>query len=209
MNTAAEYLEKTESATRHLFTAIEEYLGKLREGVVSVQLPIGSGQRPKYQEWCQFNLENLEYAQNARRDFRAESFALSTICGAVLQIAAKGLEIYSTNTSIRSAPPELVNRNLAKYCVGRRVQDIPLGLIIYAGRNQHTHFNEENLNKLNAYVFQVLANNLNSNEKTKHPAFDLTADEKTSRANHTTALINWRSFEQYQDDMRCMLLTNN
>lgn len=209
MNTAAEYLEKTESATRHLFTAIEEYLGKLREGVVSVQLPFGSGQRAIYQEWRQTNLEDLEHAQNARRDFRAESFALSTICGAVLQIAAKGLEVYSKNTNIHAVPSKLVKQNQAKYCVGREIQGIPLGLIIYAGRNQHTHFDEENLTKLNSYVFQVLASNPNSKEKTKHPAFDLTAGEKTSRAYHITALINWRSFEQYQDDMRCLLLTNN
>jgi hypothetical protein len=208
MQTAAEYIEKTESATRHLFGAIEGYLETLREGIgptFVTSIPYGPEQDAEYSAWREANAEALEKSRNARNEFRAESFALNTICGAILQIAEKGLEIYSKNTEIAENWKPRISSRLAKFCVGRKVRETPIGLIVYAGRNQHTHFNDTQLREPSASIFNELSVKHGYRTSAIDPAFDLENQANISFASNITALIDWRSFEQYQKDMRDML----
>lgn len=149
MQAAADYLQRTSSAVQHLFAGIESYIALLRPTTnltfVSGE-PHASEREAQFQRWRDANAVAIEHARKAQTQFVAESFALSTLCGAVLQVTEKALELYSTNTTIPSDLPTGISTELkpnrAKYCVGRRVRGIPLGLIVYAGRNQHAHHEE-------------------------------------------------------------------
>lgn len=44
------------------------------------------------------------------------------------------------------------------FCVGRDIGDLPLGVVVYAGRNQYNHFGERRLSELNEAVFNHLHN---------------------------------------------------
>lgn len=44
------------------------------------------------------------------------------------------------------------------FCVGRAIGDLPLGVVVYAGRNQYNHFGEKRLSVLNEVVFNHLHN---------------------------------------------------
>lgn len=208
MKHAEEYLERTESAVRLLFKAVDGYLENLRAGIKPIfvsGLPYGPEQDAQYAAWRIENADALEEAKAAQRAFRAETFALDTICGAILQIAEKGLEIYSENTQVLEAWTAKIPPSLAKFCVGRVVRSTPLGLIVYAARNQHTHFNDPQLRKASASVFANLASEHGYSCSALDPAFDLNNPSLTSYACNVTALIEWRSFEKYQDDMCRML----
>ncbi|AQT97168.1 hypothetical protein [Pseudomonas azotoformans] len=208
MKRAQDYLEKTESAVRYLFNAVETYLEPLRAGSKPTfvsGLTGGPEQDAQFSAWLLKNADALEEAKAARMIFRAESFALDTVCGAILQIAEKGLEIYSSNNQVPKAWQGEISVNLAKFCVGREVRRTPLGLIIYAARNQHTHFNEEKLHKASANIFNNLASQHGFNSTALDPAFNLENPSLTSYASNVTALMGWRSFEKYEEDMRAML----
>ena len=69
MKTAAEYLEKTESATRKLFEGIDSYLEVIRR-------------LAKYDVWVRENETDIAASLKAQRDFVAESFAHATLCEA-------------------------------------------------------------------------------------------------------------------------------
>ena len=208
MNNAQDYLKKTESATRYLFTAAGNYLEPLKEGLkpifVTGLLP-GPEQDAQYAAWRLENAAALEEAKEARSRFRAELFALDTICGAILQIAEKGLEIYSSNTDVPAPWQGLISQKLARFCVGRQVRQTPLGLIVYAARNQHTHFNDEKLHKASENIFNHLAIVPGCDSTVLDQAFNLENPNLISYATNLTALMGWRSYEQYVEDMQEML----
>lgn len=145
MQTPKEYLDKTESAVRRLFEGIDEYLAVLRRatGVTFVTgTPSGREQDAEFDAWQAANCARLEAARQAEHEYLAETFAVDTLCGAILQVAAKALEAYGRNTTLPDGLPPAVKARHARYCVGRIVRTLPLGLIVFAARNQHTHFND-------------------------------------------------------------------
>ncbi|MBR9770758.1 MAG: hypothetical protein GYB54_06485 [Gammaproteobacteria bacterium] len=210
MHTATDYLDSTESAVKQLFQGIDSYLSVLRQasGITFITgTPFGPAHDVEFSAWKIANANRLAKAREAESRFMAETFALDTLCGAVLQIAEKALEIYSINNHIPTQLTGTVRRAQAKFCVGRTVRNVPLGLIIYAARNQHTHFNDDALREPSATVFQHLATShgYGGGGRIVDPAFDLSNPGLVSYASNVTALIEWRDYSQYISDMRDML----
>jgi hypothetical protein len=210
MQSAADYLLRTESAIRLLFSGVDSYLSILRKvtGVTFVSgEPYGPKQDAEFVAWRLENAERLAAARAAEREFMAESFALDTLCGSILQVADKALELYGSNQTIPSACPATLKPYHAKFCVGRVVRAVPLGLVIYAARNQHTHFDEDALREPSASIFRLLAtaHGYGKGQLIVDPAFDLSNQSLLSYASNVTSLIGWRSYEQYIADMRSML----
>ncbi len=157
--------------------------------------------------WMQENAEVIEEAFKWQRRYTAERFAMATLCGAVIQVAQKGLEVHSINTQVPEGLPDCFGGNLAKYCVGGIVRSIPRGLIIYAARNQHIHFNDPKLGKPSREVFDRLALNHGSaaDAGQKDPDFDVDQHSGSSLAAGVVHLIGWRDYSAYESDMRSML----
>jgi hypothetical protein len=210
MQTAVDYLERTQSAVQRLFEGVESYVSVLREvtGVTFVTgTPLGPAQDAEFSAWQVSNAGRLAAARDAERRFVAETFALDTLCGAVLQVAEKALEIYSTNAYVPAHLADAVRSGQAKFCVGRTVREVPLGLVIYAARNQHTHFNDGALREPSATVFEHLARShgYGGGDRVVDPAFDLSNPGLLSYASNVTALMEWRNYSRYVADMRAML----
>jgi hypothetical protein len=210
MQSASDYLIRTESAARLLFSGVDSYLSVLRKatGVTFVTgEPYGPKQDAEFAAWQIANAERLAAARAAEREFIAESFALDTLCGSILQVADKAIELYGSNTEIPPGVPKTLKPHHAKFCIGRSVRTVPLGLVIYAARNQHTHFNDEALREPSASVFQLLAtaHGYGGGQQIVDPAFDLNNQSLLSFASNVTSLIGWRSSEKYASDMRTML----
>jgi hypothetical protein len=194
-----------------LFAGVESYMTILRKvtGVTFVTgEPYGSKQDAAFAEWQQANARQLAVARAAEREFVAESFALSTLCGAILQVADKAIELYGSNGKLPGGLPATLGAKHAKFCVGRTVRTLPLGLVIYAARNQHIHFNDEALREPSASIFRILAtaHGYGSDEEIVDPAFALDNQSLLSFASNVTSLIGWRSYEKYASDMRIMLV---
>lgn len=212
MQSAAEYIAKTESAMRKLFEGINSYTEVLRRHPNSVFVTPYTNDTDfdaQFEEWAKENQHSIAASLEAQKEYIAESVAQATLCGAVLQVAAKGLECYSKNTVISSGWSPVIKQGstAVPFCVGRLIHGVPLGLVIYAARNQHTHFEEAKLREPNLSVFERLATNhgIQSSLPFRHPAFDLQNTGLVSFASNCTALIGWRSYEAYEKDMRALL----
>jgi hypothetical protein len=212
MQTAVEYLDRTASAVRKLFEGIDSYLAVLTRAVPPVFVGSGANRAQadaEFEAWKARHDLEIRAALQAQRDYFAESFALATLCGSVLQVAAKGIETFSKNDAV---PPDwsgLVKskHKAARYCIGKPVRGVPLGLVLLAGRNQHMHFGEEPLHEPNVEVFKRLAtyHTIQDDPDYRDPAFDLENKNLTSFAHNITALIGWRGYESYEHDMRELL----
>jgi len=209
MHSPATYLERTESAVRKLFDGIESYTELLRpiQGTTFV-----SGQIDKkkfvveYEAWAKKNATALKASMEAQRKYAEQAFAMATLCGAVLQVAEKSIEIYSGNKSVPTAVEPIVGKSQAAvpFCIGREIHEVPIGLVIFAGRNQHTHFNEKSLNRVNVAVFEKLYLS-RKKPSLKDPALDLSNPLLYSFASNITFILGWRSYESYATDMYALL----
>lgn len=211
MRTAAVYVERTETAVRKLFEGIASYTNVLSAirgtTFVSGELdPVAF--QVQYEAWAKENAAALAASAAAQREFSEQAFAMATLCGAVLQVAAKGIECYSKNALVPPGMREVVgsSRKAVPFCIGREVRGVPIGLIIYAGRNQHMHFNEPSLNAVNEAVFAKLAV-LPQHQYITDPALDLANPLLQSYASNIAFILGWRSYEAYASDIRSLLET--
>ena len=208
MDTAREYLEKTKSAAKLLLAAIDSYLNPLRSASIPVFVE-GFPSDAARKTWLQINDASIAASLDAQRRFVSESFAMANLSGALLQIAIFGIRSYSTNQDIPQSLSDLALRaGLRRFCVGRLVRGVPVGLIVYAARNQYNHLDDETLNEPSSSIFERLAtgHGIKSEEPFRDPAYDLSNPRRPiCLANNVTALIDWRGYERYEADMKSML----
>jgi hypothetical protein len=208
MQTGTEYLASTERAVRGLFEGIQSYTAILRRAplpVFSGMFPGEEARRTAFDTWLNENDEEIRLSMKAQRDFSSESFALATLCGCVLQVAAMGIQCFSRNAAVPADWMETIrpSTSAVPFCVGRRVRGVPVGLIVYAGRNQFAHLNDSELREPNRTVFERLARNHGYRSETPvlDPAFDLRNAQLVNYASNITSLIGWRSYDAYFQDM--------
>jgi hypothetical protein len=97
------------------------------------------------------------YLERAGRYFELK-FTEATYCGALLQIAAVGIRVFSGNNAIPPSCRHLVkpsDKSVIPFCIGQQRHGLPIGLIIYAGRNQYNHW-EEQPQSITRQVFAAL-----------------------------------------------------
>jgi hypothetical protein len=194
-----EYLEKTSSAVKHLFAGIHAYIQVFKAAPFPVLVFVQGTPEEEAARVAAWEIEKaaeIEAQQQALRKFVAESFALNALCGAVLQIAQKGLEICSTNKTV-NAGWETIPKSWIRCCVGREIHGVPQGIIVQAARNQFAHFNDPSPLKPTVAVFDALAKG--------DTCLSLTESNIIRMATNVTGVMGWRDFEVYQRDMRSML----
>jgi hypothetical protein len=213
MDTIADYLSKTESATRKLFDGVAEYIDILKKAHAPVFLSstLDAEEREKeFETWVENNKDEIRKSFEAQNCFVDESFAMAALCGSILQLSAMAIQKYSKNTGVSAGLEDLMaaGSKPAKFCMGRLERGIPIGLIIYAGRNQFNHFDDEQLLEPSKTIFERLCEIESFENKGtfyRDPAFDLTNDRVVNFASNITALLGWRSYDDYSNDMRVLL----
>lgn len=209
INTPREFLTKTESAVRKLFAGVDEYVMIIRQG----HTPVFSGTFPDkqrhdepFEAWLSKNDQAINISLTAQREFSNESLALGMLCGAILQVAATGIRWFSRNSVIPDNFTVSLGKKkkaVAPFCIGRYVRNVPIGLIIYSGRNQYNHMDGEELHEPNRAVFDCLAKNHGyaSDEPFLDPSFDLNNTTLINYSANVTALSGWRCYDNYFTDM--------
>lgn len=215
MDSAEEYIKKTESAVTKLLEGINSYSQILRDSPPPIYIG-NSGdtlnQRPVYKDWVTENTAAIQSSRKAQRELSAEAFALATLCGSLLQIAAMGIQWFSENEKIPEDLPEtlrpLLKGKSKKFCIGHRVRSLPIGLVIFAGRNQFNHMDDDELREPNKTIFKILESNYAgaTEQSPKDPAFDLENERLISFSSNITALLEWRNYESYYSDMHSLIV---
>lgn len=209
INTPREFLTRTESAVRKLFASVDEYMMIIRQGntpVFSGTFPDKQGHDESFVAWLSKNDQAINISLAVQREFINESFALGILCGAILQVAATGIRWFSRNSVI---PDDFTisigkkKKGVAPFCIGRCVRNVPIGLIIYCGRNQYNHMEGGELHEPNRAVFDCLARNHGyaSDEPFLDPSFDLNNTSLINYSTNVTALLGWRCYDNYFADM--------
>ena len=93
---------------------------------------------------------------------------------------------------------------LAPFAVGRAVCGLPLGLVVYVGRNQYAHHDEPELRATNAALLQYMLAH-----REPRDLLHLRADEQTLRdgaeprnlAKAFVDTLRWRTYEDYRKDL--------
>ena len=128
----AKYLQQTENAIRQLLNSAIAYETLIEKWISSSQT--------KNPIITKRNLEDLN-------EYLGLQFSQATLSGSILQVAFMGIDRFSTNTVVlpKCLKSKDENKIPTKFCIGRIVHDIPIGMLIYAGRNQYNHWDDEKL----------------------------------------------------------------
>lgn len=212
LDSATQYLLSTRSAVVHLFSGIQSYREMLRAGMVKGPGGDLRSMPPEVREavvatWQDENAGDIEEGFAWQRRYYTERFAKAALCGAVFEIAKKGLELHSRNKQVPGAwKPHFSGAN-ARYCVGTSVRGVPRGLIVYAARNQAVHYNDGPLHRRSQAVFDhiAFAHGQPGFDTFKDPGFDLKKRLGESYAASMLALLGWQDADAYQTDMCSML----
>ncbi len=210
MQTFQEYLTKTEAATKVLLSGVEQYREMLREAAklstFSSSYRDFKDLEEQHAKWQDENAEKIARAEFLYNNYFAESFSQATLCGSILQIASKAIEKYSANDSVSPEVEAILGSHdrIKLFCIGRKVHGLPIGLIIYAGRNQHMHF-EGDLHPAPRKILQRLATAWDPEGKVKDPAFDPENPKLYSLAHNIVGLLGWKTYADFERDLTDML----
>jgi hypothetical protein len=209
---AEEYLIQTEPAVRNLFGNLEQYDAILRKIKFPIFTPSHTSRvaaDAAFKKWQRGNRAAYKRAVGRQREYLGYRFSIGTLCGSILQIADMGIRIYSKNRTVPSEFSLIIKPGLSRYCIGRRVREVPIGLIIYAARNQYAHWDEkERLKEVNECVFNTLAtkHGMKGAEGIKDPAFDLNNKKILIYATNVFSMLGWwNGYDRYIADMKALL----
>ena len=216
MNDANEYLARTKSAVQKIYEVYNSYYELMsipeRPAFFSRGDPSDEN-KTAYEKWQIENKETLKERHKRDNEFVFETFARSTLCGSILQFAYNGIKLFSSNISIPNDFNKIIKPNSipAKFCLGRLIDDIPLGLIVYAGRNQAMHYDENNLNEPSRTVFHRLANwySTTFNKWFVNSYYDLNDKNIIHYAENILYKLEWLDYNSYEKDMVKMLNNQN
>jgi len=132
--------------------------------------------------------------------------AKATLSGAIIQVACSGLNQHSTETKIPKQLNITMDQKKAKFCVGRAVYGLPLGLVVYAARIQYNHWEEGTpKNKTAKDVFMHLAA-AHQNDSWHDLVYELDWPVQRPVTHYVLELeLKWRKYEDYILDMKQML----
>ena len=209
--TSEEYLKETEHAARQLFEGLAHYwnlLEKMTKPVFVTDVPFHdqSAWNAAFTEWREANKETIERSSEISREYFGLSFSNATLCGSVLQIASMGIWLFSRNATIPESCKSFVNegQDAVCYCIGREVRGLPIGIVIYAARNQYNHWDDEKPRRIMQAVFDFLALG-HGHGPARDPAFDLSKPNLHIYSHNVLELLEWHSYDAYHADMTSLI----
>jgi hypothetical protein len=212
MNTIKSYLEKTRSAVQKIYSAKNSYneLLLLPPRPIFVSLIQDKALlQLEYEKWRLDNRQQIEERLKKDSEFAYETFAVTTLCATILQFAYMGIKQFSTNSEVPEEFKEIIKSKqlAAKFCIGRRIDDIPVGLVIFAGRNQSHHYDEEKYNEPTPTVFKRLSDWYSPTFKKwfVDDRFDLSKGGINNFAAHILDKLGWNDYEAYEREMQHLL----
>lgn len=206
--TYEQYLDRTEYAVKQLFDSLSHYQDLISESISPIitaeELDLECGFESKefsqsFNDFFDKNPEIKKQQELSRSKFREyvdKNPAHAIICGSILQVAHMGISKFS---NYKDQCIVSITEKSSKFCVGRSIKGVPIGLVIYAGRNQYNHWDEDP-HKLTKEIFNLLATN-NTTTDYKDPAFNIDLANIDAYSHNILSLLGWNSYNDYKSDM--------
>jgi hypothetical protein len=211
------YIEQTEDAVRRMFEVVFEYRELFKSSLSPVAVLRYSNEEDFDQEYAKWRStpeveKQFALAQSAKEELDGKLFSLHVIAGSILQIAYQAIAMYLDEQELEENYQNLldgmkkVGTSAKKFFGGRDVRNVPLGLVVFAGRNQYNHLDAgSDLMILNRNIFRALSHYEKEEFNFVNPAFDLQNDNLLSYSSNILSALEWDSFEQYQRDIKLLL----
>jgi hypothetical protein len=211
------YIEQTEDAVRRMFEVVFEYRELFKSSLSPVAVLRYSNEEDFDQEYAKWRStpeveKQFALAQSAKEELDGKLFSLHVIAGSILQIAYQAIAMYLDEQELEENYQNLldgmkkVGTSAKKFFGGRDVRNVPLGLVVFAGRNQYNHLDAgSDLMILNRNIFRALSHYEKEEFNFVNPAFDLQNDNLLSYSSNILSALDWDSFEQYQRDIKLLL----
>lgn len=170
-----------------------------------------------HQAWEQRNDAEIRAALALQRRYFSLTESHAAIAGAILQLAYISIRQASECTaSPDDLPASIRIQNPAvKFCIGRKVFGLPLGLVVYAGRNQHHHM-DEGLRSPNVEIIRWLSEYRVREAHPdaeplpyRDPAFDLDVFAGKSVAHNIISILGWDSAESVFEDLQAAFVSSS
>ena len=202
--TPEEYLDITEHAVRHLYAGLASCRARAEGAYEHWDISkLGQPRTPEYEKGLKNFLRLME-------EYFDLKFSEGTFAGSIFQVAYMGILYFSRNEEIPKScagivPPQ--NKKAIRFCIGREVYGLPLGLIIYAARNQYSHWDDEKLHPVANNVFYYLSAAFHDNP-IYDLAFEISNPTITIHANEILlGALRWTTYDKYLSEMRDLLCT--
>lgn len=195
------YLIQTEPAVRHLFNGLSEYKATIPPAIGNYVDETGQIKMTK---------EENDAFLNAHMDSFALETARASLAGSILQIAYAGIKAYSPNNTINQRCKELgvtmESKSALPFCFGKEVKGIPEGLIIFAGRIQYNHWEDDLLtSKVANMVFGELAQSYYNNMHFDM-VYVLNYPEPRPVSHYIIQFeLGWNNYDDYINTLRSLL----
>ncbi|MCX6174227.1 MAG: hypothetical protein NTZ27_05700 [Ignavibacteriales bacterium] len=213
METLDQYIKETESAVKRIYDAYYSYYELMKEPKRPFFFYCGDTNTEEFRnardKWEEENKDILEERIRRDNEFAFATFARSTLCGAILQFGYTAIKLFSNNTLVPEDFENIIVKNsiAAKFCIGRMIDDMPAGLIVFAGRNQAMHFEDEKFKEPTATVFNRLCNYYSDRFKKwyKNSYYDLENIYNDHFAENILYKLEWMNYDLYEKEIRTML----
>lgn len=156
MDDPKSYLTTTAPATEGLFKLLNQYGWQKMHAIVDMT-----------------KSKTRDEIEEHKSQYSSVDVAREVIAGSILQIAFVGIKEYGASqgksplvnefeeqiNKLVSTSPEARCKSFslpASFCIGRELGHLPIGIVIYAARNQYNHFYEDRLSVVNEVIFNYL-----------------------------------------------------
>lgn len=157
---AEEYFKRTEHAVKHAYDGLASCWLHVEEARRHQKPPIlKDGMLHYLPPETPEERAALEKVLGSYEKYFELKISEAMFAGAILEAAYMAIKLYSRNTSIPANCARILkpSSSAVPFCIGKERYGIPIGLIVYAGRNQYAHWDAKRLNKDNIAVFRTLA----------------------------------------------------
>lgn len=199
-----EYIEETSKAVQQIFDGLSFYRRILEEDprpvhVFDANPDDETAWKESLERWYEEMGPTIAKSLEKQREYLGYSFSQTTLAGAILQIASMGISLFSKNNEIPESCRDFVSSKSkhVKFCIGRTVSRLPIGVIILAARNQYNHWDDPKPRALTVAVFDRIAN---ASGKYTDPAFDLKNPSLNTYSHNVISLLKWTTYDAYLAD---------
>jgi hypothetical protein len=207
---AEEYFERTEHAVMHAYAGLASCWRHVEEAEAHyMSAPVEKDGMLHYlPPETPEEKAKLERSRASFKKYFELKISEAIFAGSILEVAYMAIKIYSQNTSIPPSCAGFVTptkRSALPFCIGVERHGVPLGLIIYAGRNQYAHWGDDEAHEVTTAIFAALNWAFRDN-MWADLAFDLGNPTINIYAGEVLlTALGWRSYDTYLVQMKQLL----
>jgi hypothetical protein len=201
--TADQYFRDTEHAVKHAYGGLASCWRYVEEARRDATPPVEKDGMLHYlPPQTPDEKAKLERSLASYRKYFELKISEAMFAGYILQAAYTAIRLYSQNTVIPASCASFkVPKAARRFCIGEERHGAPIGLIIYAGRNQYAHWDEKP-HKVVRQVFASLDYAFRNN-MFADLAFDLGNPTINIYASEILlTALGWTTYETYLAEMK-------